>query len=75
MFGIIYIMSKTLRKILEGLKADFFQLLSTFIPNFWFWNDIWVLRYTCTQFWDFSKISSFTNILNLKSFGNSLGNV
>ena len=30
MFGIIYIMSKTLRKILEGLKADFFQLLSTF---------------------------------------------
>ena len=50
MFGIIYIMSKTLRKILEGLKADFFQLLSTFIPNFWFWNDIWVLRYTCTQF-------------------------
>ena len=53
---------------MESLIADFIQFLAL-SPNFYFCKGDWALDYVCTQFRDFTKISSF-----FKSFGNSWGN-
>ena len=53
---------KYILSLMESLIANFLVLL----PNFYFSKGDWGLDYVCTQFRDFTKISSFS-----RSFDNS----
>ena len=59
---------------MESLIADFVQFCSAF-AKFLVLEGRLGTRLTCTQFWDFLKISSFPQILSFKLFPNWWGNL
>ena len=49
---------------MESLIAAFGYFIAT-LPNFYFWNRRWALRYACIQLRDFPESPLFHQILSL----------
>ena len=58
----------------EKFDVYFWGVFWLLLPKFSFWKKDWRLVYVSTKMWDFPKISLFSKIQGLKSFGNLWGN-